>query len=90
MSALDNLNLTHSNPRVQRMIDTEIAKFTRASANIAAACEVGRISEHDRDERIARAEHWHAGVIAHFSGQQRPKERKQQPLDDPTAGQVGS
>lgn len=89
MSAVAEIKLTHPNPRVQKMIDVELAKLVRESANIEQACEDGRISEHDRDERIARREQWHLGVIAHFSGQPRPKQRKQQPLDDPDAGRVG-
>ena len=87
-----SIELTHSNPRVQRMIDTELGKLARATLNIERACEDGRISEHDRDERIARREQGAMDTIAHFSGQPRPAgadRHVSQPLDDPDAGRVG-
>lgn len=81
--------LTHPNPRVQTMIDVELAKLARATSNIEQAVADGRISERDGIERIAREEQFTLNVIAHFSGQPRPAQREQQPLDDPDAGRVG-
>lgn len=77
------------NPRVQRAIDVELAELARSTANITRAWEKGVISEHDRDERIARAEHWCEGRIAWITGAPRPPFRARQPLDDPDAGRVG-
>jgi hypothetical protein len=81
------VNKTH--PRVEAAVAAELARFARIESNIEAACEDGRISEHDRDERIARAEQWTANVVAHLRGEPRPKQRVSQPLDDPDAGRVG-
>jgi hypothetical protein len=77
------------NPTVEDAVNVELAEFARASANIERACEQGLISEHDRDERIARREDWAAGRIAFIRGEERPKPRKRKPLDDPDAGKVG-
>jgi hypothetical protein len=49
----------------------------------------GRISEHDGEERKARAEQWTLNRIAFIEGAPRPRQREQQPLDDPNAGAVG-
>lgn len=88
-AAMTEVSFTHSNARVQNMIDVQLTKLARMTRNIEQACEDGRISEHDRDERIARAEQGIVNTIAHFSGQPRPKQRESQPLDDPDAGRVG-
>lgn len=61
--------------RMQRAVDTEVAKLARASANITQAWEAGRITEHDRDERIARAESWCEGRIAWITGVPRQPRR---------------
>lgn len=76
------------NQRVETAVDVELAELARAAANITTACEQGRISEHDRDERIARREQWTANRIAWISGEPRPPQRDNQPLDDPDAGRV--
>lgn len=77
------------NPRTQRAVDAEVAKLARSTANITRAWEDGRLSEHDRDERIARAESWCENRIAWITGAPRPPQRTKQPLDDPDAGKVG-
>jgi hypothetical protein len=77
------------NPRLQRAIDSETADLARITANITRAWENGLISEHDRDERIARREHWTEGRIAHLKGERAPRMRERQPLDDENAGRVG-
>ena len=77
------------NPTLQDAVDIEAAKLARIITNIQTACEDGRISEHDRDERIARAEQRTENRIAFLKGEPRPKQRQQQPLDDPDAGKVG-
>jgi hypothetical protein len=84
-----NLEFTHSNPRVQHIIDMRLAKLVRVTARIEKAVVDGRISERDGVERIARFEQSMMNEIAHFSGQPRPKQRERQPLDDPDAGKVG-
>lgn len=75
--------------RIDAAVAGELAKFARISANIEAAVEDGRISAHDGEERIARAEQSCANRIAWTKGEKRPKQRDQQPLDDPQAGVVG-
>lgn len=85
---MNSIQTTGFSPRTQRAVDTELAKCARASANIATAHEDGRISEHDRDERIARVEDWAMNRIAWITGQPRPAQRDKQPLDDPNAGVV--
>lgn len=75
--------------RIDNACAVELAKFARSSTNIAQACADGRITEHDRDERIARAEYWCACRVAFISGLPRPPYRPQVPLDDPDAGTVG-
>lgn len=75
--------------RIENAVAVELAQFARASSNIEQACEDGRISEHDRDERIARLEQQTANGIAYVRGEKRPVQRTQQPLDNPTAHQVG-
>lgn len=75
--------------RVDNAVNVRLADFARVSANIERACEEGRISEHDRDERIARYEQRIANEIAFIRGEPQPKQRVQQPLDDPDAGRVG-
>jgi hypothetical protein len=74
--------------RIEASVNVELAKFTRAAGNIAAACDDGRISEHDRDERIARLEQSTANRIAFIRGEKRPPQREPEPLDDPDAGKV--
>lgn len=63
-------------------------KLIRATMRLHQACERGQISEHDRDERIARAESLAEARIAFAKGESRPTPRKKQPLDDPDAGKV--
>lgn len=77
------------NARVERAVAQELADFARYSANVEQACEDGRISEHDRDERIARLEQDAANGIAWLRGEKRRPQRKRQPLDAPDAGKVG-
>jgi hypothetical protein len=76
----------------QRIADAvldEMAKLGRIKDNIERACEMGLITQHDRDERIARWQQWTDNRIAHLRSEPRPPQRKQQPLDDPDAGKVG-
>ena len=75
--------------RIERAVDAELAKLARVMDNIDAAFADGRISEHDCEERKARAEQWTANVIAFTRGEPRPRQRQQVPLDDPNAGVVG-
>jgi membrane-bound lytic murein transglycosylase MltF len=77
------------NVRVQRAVDTELAALARGQANIDAAHERGQISAHDCEERKARAEQWTTNRIAYLTGEPRPPQRQQLPLDDPDAGSVG-
>lgn len=69
-------------------VAVELARLARITENIWKAWEEGRISEHDRDERIARREQWAANSIAFTKGEPRPKQRQSRELDDPDAGKV--
>ena len=71
-----------------RAVAPELAKFERSALNISIACAEGRISEHDCDERTARALHWRDSRIAWICGLPRPKMRQRVPLDDENAGRV--
>lgn len=74
---------------IQRAVAAELAQFARVSENIAQAVEDGRISERDGEERTARAEQWTTNRIAFIKGEKRPRQRVNQPLDDPDAHKVG-
>jgi len=75
--------------RIDNAVAVALARYVRSEENIIAACEQGRISEHDRDERIARCEQEYLNRAAFIRGEKRPRQRKSQPLDDPKAGVVG-
>ena len=75
--------------RVDRALTYELTRYAKAEANIERAFEEGRISAHDRDERIARAAQWCTNRVAFIRGEPRPMQRQNQPLDDPSAGIVG-
>jgi hypothetical protein len=77
------------NPRVTRAVELELEKLARSARNIATAVDDGRISQHDGEERTARAEQWATNRIAFLRGDPRPQQRKLQQLDDPDAGRVG-
>jgi len=70
---------------VLRPEDIELLKLVRVTTNIEQACADGRITEHDRDERIARAEQWTANRLAWITGSPRPKQRRRFPLDEETS-----
>lgn len=69
---------------MERLELAELAKFARAEANIVRAGAIGRISESDRDELIARREQQLVNRLAKIRGEKRPPQRQPRPLDDPT------
>lgn len=73
--------------RIANIEAIELAQLAKATDRLTEAAANGLISEHDRDEQIARREQAFANRMAWTKGEKRPKQRKSQPLDDPEAFQ---